>query len=95
MITVVAQILSRQNGESAIRQILQDLVGSSRNEPGCHGYKVFQNHENPLEFLTIENWTDQAFVDTHMSSPHVALAIAKATPLLMQPPVIRRYAQIL
>jgi quinol monooxygenase YgiN len=95
MITVVAQISSQPDAESAIKQILQDLVGPSRNEPGCHGYKVLQNNENPLEFLTIENWADQASADAHLASPHVALAIAKAIPLLKQPPIIRHYVQIL
>lgn len=95
MITVVAQISSQPNGESAIKQILTDLVGLSRNEPGCHSYKVFQNDKNSLEFLTIENWADQASADTHLASPHVALAITKASPLLMQPPIIRQYLQIL
>jgi quinol monooxygenase YgiN len=95
MITVVAQISSQPDAEPAIKQILQDLVGASRNEPGCHGYNVFQNNENPLEFLTIENWADQASADTHLASPHVALAIAQATPLLRQPPIIRHYVQIL
>jgi len=55
MITVVAQISSQPNGESAIKQILQGLVGQSRNESGCHSYKVFQNDENPAQFLAIEN----------------------------------------
>lgn len=50
MITVVAQISSQPNGESAIKQILTDLVGLSRNEPGCHSYKVIQNDKNPVEF---------------------------------------------
>ena len=87
MITVVAQISSQENGASAIREILEELLGSSRNESGCNSYKVFQNDQNPLEFLTIENWADQASADAHLASP-MWLRQSPKPYLLRQAPII-------
>jgi quinol monooxygenase YgiN len=73
---------------------LVNLVTPSRREAGCIGYELFRDQENPVEFVTIERWTDQAAADAHMVTPHVAEAIAKAGTLLAQPPLIHRYAQL-
>lgn len=94
MIKVMARISSQSGAESLMKNILQDLVAPSRNEAGCQSYELFQDEDNPLEFVTIEHWTEQAAVDAHMATPHVAAAIAKAAPLLAQPPIIHRYTQI-
>jgi len=94
MIKIMARISSQSGAESSMRDILQDLVGPSRNEAGCQSYELFQDEENPLEFVTIEHWAEQAAADAHMATPHVAAAIAKAAPLLAQPPVIHRYTQL-
>jgi len=94
MIRIMARISSRSGAESSMKNILQDLVVPSRNEAGCQGYELFQDEENPLEFVTIEHWAEQAAADAHMATPHVAAAIAKAAPLLAQPPVIHRYTQL-
>jgi quinol monooxygenase YgiN len=94
MIKVMARISSQSGAESSVEKILQDLIGPSRNEAGCQSYELFQDEENPLEFVTIEHWSGQAAVDAHMVTPHVAAAIVKAAPLLAQPPVTHRYTQI-
>jgi quinol monooxygenase YgiN len=55
-----------------LQSVLQDLVGPSRNEAGCVNYELFQNEDNPLEFVTIEQWSDQAAVDAHLATPHMS-----------------------
>ncbi|MFD2271915.1 putative quinol monooxygenase [Undibacterium arcticum] len=66
----------------------------TRREPGCVSYDLFQNNDDPLEFVTIEHWTDQAAADAHLTAPHVVAAIANAGDLLAQPPAIHRYTRI-
>ena len=71
------------------------VLGPSRNEAGCVAYDLFQNEDNPLEFVTIEQWSDQAAVDAHLATPHVGAAIARASELLAQPPLIHRFRQVI
>lgn len=94
MIIVMARICSRAEAAEELQRLLLDLVGPSRKEPGCISYELFRDEESPLEFVTLENWSDQRACDAHMGTPHVAAAIAKAANLLAQPPVIHRYAQL-
>ena len=94
MIKVMARISSHAATTSALRDILRDLVDPTRGEPGCLNYELFQDDDDPLEFVTIEHWADQAAADAHLATPHVAAAFARAGDLLAQPPVIHRYTRI-
>jgi quinol monooxygenase YgiN len=94
MIKVMARISSRAATTSALGSILRDLVDPTRGEPGRLNYELFQDDDDPLEFVTIEHWADQAAADAHLATPHVAAAFARAGDLLAQPPVIHRYTRI-
>ena len=94
MIKIMARIASRTDTTSALGGILRDLVGPTRGEPGCLSYELFQDDDNPREFVTIEHWADQAAAEAHLATPHVAAAFAKAGELLAQAPVIHRYTRI-
>ncbi len=94
MIRIMARISSRPQAEIQLRQILRDLVDPSRKEAACISYELFQNEENPIEFVTMEQWADQAGAEAHSTTPHVADAIAKAGNLLAQPPLIQRFKQL-
>lgn len=94
MIRIMARITARMGSESELRSILQDLLGPSRQETGCVSYELFHNQDHPLEFVTVEQWSDQAAADAHLASAHVATAIALAGELLAQPPLIHRFSQL-
>ena len=94
MIRIMARILSRAETAGELQQLMLELVGPSRRESGCISYELFRDEENPLEFVTMERWANQAAADAHMVTPHVAAAIAKAGSLLAQPPLIHRFAQL-
>jgi quinol monooxygenase YgiN len=36
-----------------------------RKDPGCEQFDLFQNAENPDQFLLVERWTDEASLDAH------------------------------
>ena len=95
MVKIMARISARAGSETKLRAVLQDLLHPSRNEAGCVSYELFQNEDNPLEFVTVEQWTDQAAVGAHLAAPHVATAITLASELLAQPPLIHRFRQVL
>lgn len=94
MVKVIARISSKADVAAELRQILTDLVTPSRREPGCLSYELFQDEENPLDFITMEQWTDSSAVEAHLATAHVGEAIAKASSLLAQPPLIHRFTQL-
>lgn len=91
---IMARIRARAETADEMRRILTELVEPSRKEPGCLGYELFQDEDNPLEFVTLEEWADQSAADAHMATAHVTEAIARAVKLLAQPPVIHRVARL-
>ncbi len=41
-------------------------------------YDLYESAAAPGVFVTVERWTDQAALDAHLQSPHVAAALAAA-----------------
>ncbi len=94
MVRIMARITARAGSEAQLREVLRGLLGPSRGEAGCVSYELFENEDNPVEFVTVEQWADQAAVDAHMATPHVATAIARAGELLAEAPLIHRFRQV-
>lgn len=94
MVRIMARVSARAGNEVKLRALLQDLLQPSRDEAGCMSYELFHNEDDPLEFVTVERWADQAAVDSHLASPHVAKAVALASELLAQPPLIHRFKPV-
>lgn len=94
MVRIMARITARAGGDRQLRAVLQALLGPSRQEAGCVSYELFQNEDDPLEFVTVEQWTDQAAADAHLATPHLATAVALASELLAQAPLIHRFRPV-
>lgn len=94
MIRIMARITAKAGSEAELREVLQVLLSPSRQESGCLSYELFHNQDNPLEFVTLEHWRDQAAADAHMTTAHLAKAIACATPMLAQAPTIDRFSPV-
>lgn len=94
MVKIIARITSSADAARQVADILTALVPPSRAEIGCLGYELFQDDENPQDFITVESWADGAAAEAHLATPHVAQAISKAAPLLARAPVIHRFTQL-
>ncbi|MEO6652121.1 MAG: putative quinol monooxygenase [Ilumatobacteraceae bacterium] len=77
-LNTVAIIPAKPEAAAAIAAALQQLSVATREEEGCVSYDVFESAAAPGTFVTIERWVDQAALDHHMQSPHVAAAFAAA-----------------
>ena len=75
---VVATIPAKPEAVDAIRSALQALARATRDEEGCLAYDLFESAAAPGTFVTVERWTDQAALDAHLQTPHVADAFAAA-----------------
>ncbi len=92
MLYVIATLTARPDTIDATREALAGLVEPTRAEAGCLGYTLTQSTDDPAVFRTVEQWTDQAAADAHMTTPHVGAALAAAGDLLGAAPDIRAFA---
>lgn len=74
----VATIPARPGSEDVIRAALTTLAEATRQEEGCLAYDLFESASTPGTFVTVERWTDQAALQAHLATPHVAAAFAAA-----------------
>ncbi len=79
---VVATIPIDPARASEAAPALVELAAATRDEDGCLGYEVYESAAAPGTFVTVEEWRDQACLDAHMGTPHVATAFEVAGPLL-------------
>lgn len=75
---VIATIPAKAEAADGIRAALSTLVEHTRQEEGCLAYDLYESAAAPNTFVTIERWKDQAALDQHMTSPHLAAAFAAA-----------------
>lgn len=91
---VVARIVAQAGCEEALRSALLELVEQTRPELGCIRYDLFQNPANLVEFVTMEEWQNEAAIAAHIAGDAVQLALAQCAPLLAKAPEIISYVKI-
>jgi quinol monooxygenase YgiN len=69
MIIVTGSILAREDSYNDLLAICLEHVRRSRTEPGCLAHAVFQDAENPLRLVFLEEWADRASLEAHFAVP--------------------------
>jgi quinol monooxygenase YgiN len=85
---VFANVTAAPGKEDELRSVLKDLVAETHTEPGVLTYMLHEDSKKPGNFYVFEVYKDQAAADSHMKSPHLATAFAKAGALLGGAPSI-------
>lgn len=94
MVKVIATLVAKADKIEETKAALSSLVDPTRDEPGCVSYQLFQSNDDPTEFVTVEEFTDDAAVDSHMASEHIGAALAAAPDILGADPKIKRYTLV-
>jgi quinol monooxygenase YgiN len=87
-IHVFANVTAAAGNEDKLREVLTTLAHASQDEPGVVSYILHEDIKTPGNFYVFEAYKDQAAVDAHMGSAHLAAAFAAAGPLLSGAPSI-------
>jgi len=88
---VVARVKARPGKENELLSVLNSLVEPTRKEPGCLSYELLQNNEDPTDFTLIEEWRNEAALQSHFATKHFKEALAKMPNLVAAEPDIRQY----
>lgn len=79
---IFARFHAREGREAAIAAALQDVVGPSREEPGCLAIVAYRSTRDERLFYIHSRWVDEAAFETHALMPHTVRFIARVTPLI-------------
>jgi quinol monooxygenase YgiN len=80
---VTAKWTVKEGSEAQVRAVIEELVESSRAEPGVLYYQAHEDPDDPRVFFFYEQYVDEIAFQAHVSSDHFArLAQARAIPLL-------------
>ncbi len=53
-----------------LKDLLITMIEPSRAEEGCLLYNIYQLSEKPTNFVVVETWENQAYLDAHGKTDH-------------------------
>lgn len=92
-LTVVAQVVARQDSVEAVKRELLKLIEPTRKEDGCIGYTLHQDNDDAAVFIFYETWENPACLEKHLGSDHFQ-AFVSAVGNIIEPPVINKMTLI-
>jgi quinol monooxygenase YgiN len=70
MLKVIAQDFMRLDRLDILMPLYRELVEKTKQEALCIAYDLYVDQKDPGHFTFIEEWPDQAALDTHCQSEH-------------------------
>jgi quinol monooxygenase YgiN len=86
MITIGTRIFVKLEMRDAFLEAGRAVAAAVRQESGCIDYHIYEDLETPTEFFFHGKYRDQAAVDHHMGSAHVAAFVAVLPEMSSQDP---------
>jgi quinol monooxygenase YgiN len=80
-----ARFHARPGSERAVEEALLDVLGPSRQEPGCLSIDAFRSIHDPRLFYIHSHWKDEAAFDVHAGLAHTVGFIERVKPLIDHP----------
>ena len=88
MIVVVGRVRTDDDKRERMIEIAQTVARASREEAGCINYRVYEDTEQPNEFVFVEEWADDAALRAHFMTPHITAFMGAITDALVAPPEV-------
>lgn len=85
MIVVTGRVRIAPENRGRFAEVSTEMCRRSREEPGCHGYRVYADLEQDGRYVIIEEWTDDAALQSHFSEPYTREFLTALLPLLAEP----------
>ena len=79
---VIANFRARPGCEDELRTLLLGLIEPTRAEHGCIQYDLLHGSQDAARFTFVEAWTDDAALDAHLASAHIAAAVERLPELV-------------
>ena len=70
-LTIVAKIEAKADQIDLVKAELLKLITMTRSEQGCINYDLYQDNDNPAQFIFYENWETRELWQAHMGNDHL------------------------
>lgn len=87
---VFVRLHAKDGEENAVEAALREVMGPSREEPGCLSFHLFQSARDPRLFYIHSRWLDEEAFQRHASLPHTERFLKKVDALLDIPREVAR-----
>ncbi len=81
MLILAGTITVEPSDRARMMELLTPMIAASQAEPGCHAYQFSLDPYDESIVHLFELWADQAALDAHGASEHMAVWKAAATDL--------------
>jgi quinol monooxygenase YgiN len=92
MIVVVGRVQTNHDKRDELIRIGQRVAQASRLEPGCLGYRLYEDTEAENAFVFIEEWASEEALQEHFATPHIAEFMGTFPATLTVEPDVRFHA---
>jgi len=79
---IFARFYARPGDDGAVAEGLLEVLGPSREEPGCLSIHAFRSTRDPRLFYIHSSWKDEAAFEHHASLPHTLRFVERVEPLI-------------
>lgn len=91
---VFVRFLARAGEEHAVEEALREVMGPSREEPGCLSFHLFRSMRDRRLFYIHSRWVDEAAFQKHAELAHTKRFLERVDALLEQPREVVRTEMI-
>lgn len=77
LLTAVTFIQGREGKGAEVKRELLSLSAPTRAEPGNVRYDLYQSLDRPDRFMRLEVWRDEAALERHKATPHLAASFER------------------
>jgi len=89
VIVVVGRVSTDAQRREELVRIAKALTRASRQEPGCIGYRFYEDTEAANDFVFVEEWQDEDALRSHFATAHIAAFMSSAPAALLGPPDVK------
>lgn len=72
MLIIAGSLTTADDGRDAFLAAVKPMVVATLQEPGCHAYSFAPDPDDPNRIVLFELWDDQAALDAHFATDHMA-----------------------
>jgi len=72
MLIIAGTLVTQPGGRAAFLDAVQPMVAATLNEAGCREYAFSPDPNDNTRIMLYELWDDQASLDAHFASDHMA-----------------------
>jgi len=66
MLTIIFYLTGKPHVERELTALIREMVEESRAHDGCITYTFHQQHDDPRQWMLIEEWRDRAALSGHV-----------------------------